>query len=92
MTLSAHRAVLDVAVLGWPIGDRGEEIAGIVVPREPISEAALIEHCRSRLAKYKVPKRIFFTAKLPRNDGGKVSRKRLAEMLPAYISGELKSF
>jgi len=91
-TLSYHRAVLDVAVVGWPIGDRGEEIAGVVVTREPVSEAELIEHCRSNLAKYKIPKRIFFAAKLPRNDGGKVSRKRLAEMLPAEFDGELKSF
>jgi acyl-CoA synthetase (AMP-forming)/AMP-acid ligase II len=88
--LSSHQAVLDVAVVGWPIGDRGEEIAGIVVTRQLVSEATLLEHCRSQLAKYKVPRRIFFTDKLPRNEGGKVSRKLLAEMLPSALDGDLR--
>lgn len=89
-SLSLHQAVVDVAVVGWPIGEMGEEVAAIVVTREPVSETALMEHCRSQLAKYKLPRRIFFMNKLPRNEGGKVSKKRLAQFLPTTVDGKLK--
>jgi acyl-coenzyme A synthetase/AMP-(fatty) acid ligase len=52
-----------------------------VVPRAKVDtaalEAALIEHLRARLAKYKVPKLFEFVHDLPKNDRGKVDRKAL---------------
>jgi acyl-CoA synthetase (AMP-forming)/AMP-acid ligase II len=89
-TISSHDSVLDVAVVAWPIGEMGEEVAGIVVTKEPVTESVLLEHCRSRLAKYKIPRRIFFMDTLPRNDGGKVSKKILAQLLPSELDGTLR--
>ena len=89
-SIASHEAVLDVAVVGWPIGEMGEEVAAIAVTRTSVSEEALMEHCRSQLAKYKLPRRIFFIQKLPRNDGGKVSKKLLSQLLPSTLDGSLR--
>jgi len=90
--LSGHDAVRDVAVLGWPIGAMGEEVAAIVVPEKTIEEAALIEFCKSQLASYKIPRRIFFIEQMPRNEAGKVNKQRLMRALPEQLEGQVKSF
>ena len=78
-------------MVGWPIGEMGEEVAAIVVTKEPVSEQALIDHCRSQIARYKIPRRVFFMHKLPRNEGGKVSKKLLASMLPKTLDSNLEA-
>jgi acyl-CoA synthetase (AMP-forming)/AMP-acid ligase II len=37
----------------------------------------LIDYCRERLAKYKIPKHFRFVETLPKNDAGKIDRKSL---------------
>jgi acyl-CoA synthetase (AMP-forming)/AMP-acid ligase II len=44
------------------------------------SEADLMAFCGSRLAPYKVPKRVRFTDTLPRNAAGKLLRRKLREV------------
>ena len=44
---------------------------------ETVSADALIEHCRSQLARYKVPKDVLFLDALPRNPSGKVLKREL---------------
>ena len=78
-------------MVGWPIGEMGEEVAAFAVTKSPISEQTLMEHCRGGLANYKLPRRIFFMNKLPRNDGGKVSKKLLSQLLPSTLDGSLRS-
>ena len=90
-SILTHDSVVDVAVVGWPIGDKGEEIAAVAVTKTAVSEAVLIEHCRSQLASYKVPRRIFFMQKLPRSEGGKIAKMRIAELLPSALDGQLKT-
>ncbi len=90
-SLLSHDGVVDAAVVGWPIGEMGEEVAAIVVAKESVSEQALIDHCRSQIARYKVPRRVFFMRKLPRNEGGKVSKKLLASMLPKSVDGSMEA-
>jgi acyl-CoA synthetase (AMP-forming)/AMP-acid ligase II len=41
----------------------------------------LLEHCRARLARYKVPKSVRFLESLPRNALGKVVKSALLELL-----------
>jgi fatty-acyl-CoA synthase len=80
--LAAHPRVLDVAVVGRPDERWGEAVTAVVVlePGGPGPAAdALRAHCRKRLAPYKVPKRIEFTATLPRNSMGKVQKFLLRE-------------
>ncbi|WP_066955541.1 class I adenylate-forming enzyme family protein [Streptomyces lushanensis] len=77
--LRSHSAVRDVAVLGRPDPDRGEVPHALVVldsPRAPSSEE-LIEHCRTLLARYKVPRTIDFVDHLPLSPVGKLDRPAL---------------
>ena len=77
--LHDHPAVLEAAVVGVPDERWGEACAAFVVLREDASatEDALLEHCRSRLARFKVPKTLSFVATLPRSSMGKVLKDEL---------------
>lgn len=81
-TLLSHPGVRDAAVLGWPSPDKGEEVAAFVVTAGAVSEGALQDHCRERIAPYKVPRGIFFVDDLPKNSTGKVVKSELAARLP----------
>ncbi len=76
--LDSHPAVARSAVIGCPDADWGEAVTAVLVAREePPSEEELMEHCRRRLASYKIPKRVVFVKELPRNAMGKVSKPAL---------------
>lgn len=77
--LDAVSGVLESAVFGVPHADFGEGVAAAVValPGARLSEAALIESVRARLAGYKIPKRIVILDELPRNALGKVQKNLL---------------
>ncbi len=83
--LMEHRAVLEAGVIGVPHERWGEAVCAVVVSREgqAVSEQELLAHCRSRLAGYKVPKALRFTAELPRNATGKLMRRELRHGWPA---------
>ena len=79
--LLTDAAVGEVAVIGVADAVWGEAVHAVLVPRPGcvIDEAALLEHCRSRLAGYKVPKSIEIREALPRNANGKVLKRMLRE-------------
>ena len=56
-----------------------EMVTAVVVlrPGEQVSEAALIEHARARLAPFKVPKAVHFVDALPKNTAGKLLKREL---------------
>lgn len=77
--LAAHPAVADVAVIGRPDDRWGETVTAVVVPvagAEPDLED-LQAHARTRLAGYKIPRRLELVDELPRNASGKVLKRRL---------------
>ncbi len=77
--LYEHEAVLEAAVVGRP-DDRWGEVPVAFVARRPgatVGADDLIEHCRARLAKFKVPKAVTFIDALPRNPSGKVLKREL---------------
>ena len=82
--LATHPAIAEVAVLGEPDADMGEQVVAVIVPKageEPLAED-LIAYCRERLASYKKPRRVIVVETLPRNALGKVQKHMLRAQLP----------
>ena len=77
--LDAIPGVLESAVFGVPHPDFGEGVTAAVVlqPGARLTEAGILEAVRSRLARYKLPKRILLMSELPRNTMGKVQKNVL---------------
>ncbi|RLB36123.1 MAG: fatty-acyl-CoA synthase [Deltaproteobacteria bacterium] len=71
--------VLEVAVIGIPHPKWLEVPKAYVVlkPGASLSAEEIIDHCRSKLAKFKVPKEVEFIDELPRNPSGKVLKREL---------------
>ena len=73
-----HPCVAEAVAFGMPHPTWGEEVAVAVVLKEPQTEAALIEHCKQRLADFKVPKKVLIVDKIPRTATGKIQRRAVA--------------
>jgi malonyl-CoA/methylmalonyl-CoA synthetase len=86
--LDAVDGVLESAVFGVPHPDFGEGVTAAVVakPGALLSEAAIIESIKARLARYKVPKRILVVDELPRNAMGKVQKNVLRTAFAAIYA------
>ncbi len=82
--LILHPKVLDVAVIGAPDEEMGEEVRAVVQPAEgavPGSEleAELIAYARENIAHYKCPKAVDFRDELPRLPTGKLYKRFLRD-------------
>ncbi len=79
--LTAHEGVLDAAVIGLPDDTLGEAVTAVIVrnPKGDVTREALTVWCRERLTPHQVPRRIIFSAMLPRNAVGKVTKYVLVE-------------
>ena len=79
--LFEHPAVEDVAIIGVPNEEFGEEVKAVVKlkPGAGAGEAELIDFCRARIAGYKAPKSIDFIDDFPRDVAGKTQKRRLRE-------------
>jgi acyl-CoA synthetase (AMP-forming)/AMP-acid ligase II len=76
--LYTHPAVLEATVFGVPSEQWGEAVHAVVVLRSDATEAELIDHCRTLIAGYKVPRSISFqTDPLPKSGPGKVLKREL---------------
>jgi acyl-CoA synthetase (AMP-forming)/AMP-acid ligase II len=73
--------VADVAIIGMPDKEWGESVKAIIVPKKDVqlSPEEIIEYCRGKIAKYKIPKAVVFTDALPRNAAGKILKRILRE-------------
>jgi long-chain acyl-CoA synthetase len=85
--VAMHPGVLEVAAIGVPDERSGEVVKVFVVRKDPaLTEVALIEHCRSVLTGYKVPKHVEFRGDLPKTNVGKVLRRALKDAIPHEAS------
>jgi acyl-CoA synthetase (AMP-forming)/AMP-acid ligase II len=78
--LATHPAVLDVAVVGVPNEDLGEEVKAVVQPADPAQAGPdlaqeLIAFCRAHLAHFKCPRTVDFVDELPRLPTGKLYKR-----------------
>ena len=71
--------VADVGVIGVPDEKWGEVGMAIVVkaPGTDVTEEKIVEQCRGKLARYKIPKKVAFVDQLPRTLTGKILKKDL---------------
>jgi acyl-CoA synthetase (AMP-forming)/AMP-acid ligase II len=81
--------VIDVAVIGVPNEEMGEEVKAVVQLVDPDAadadtERELIAYCRQHLAHYKCPRTIDFERELPRSATGKLYKRQLRDR---YWSG-----
>jgi acyl-CoA synthetase (AMP-forming)/AMP-acid ligase II len=77
--LIGHPGIADVAVIGIPNADMGEEVKALVVIREDyrIDAGSLALYCSERMAGYKCPRSFEFVADVGRNEAGKINKREL---------------
>lgn len=77
--IMGHPKVLEVGVAGVPDPYRGETVKAWIVPKagETLTEQEILDWCKEKLAKYKVPTQIEFRAELPKTTVGKILRREL---------------
>ena len=82
--LVTHPRVQDVAVIGGPHDEMGEEVIAVIQPID-MAEAGdtlrddIIAYARTKLSGVKIPRRIDFMAALPRHDTGKLYKRLLRD-------------
>ncbi|MCK1340162.1 malonyl-CoA/methylmalonyl-CoA synthetase [Bradyrhizobium sp. LB8.2] len=79
--IDAMPGVIESAVIGVPHADFGEGVTAVLVCNKgaDVSEAAVLKALDGRLAKFKMPKRVFVVDELPRNTMGKVQKNILRD-------------
>jgi malonyl-CoA/methylmalonyl-CoA synthetase len=87
--LNEQPGVAESAVVGVPHPDFGEGVIAVVVPKPgaTLDGAGLVAAMKSKIAAFKVPKRVFVEAELPRNQMGKVQKNLLREQHKALFAG-----
>ena len=81
--LAEAPGVAEVAVVGVTDADWGQRVVALVTARSGavVDEAAVLEHCRERMASYKKPKEVRVVTEFPLNSTGKIAKKVLREQL-----------
>jgi long-chain acyl-CoA synthetase len=75
-----HPEILDVACIGVPHAEMGEELKALVIPRDAAQAPdpqEIMAWCRARLSHYKCPRSVAFVDDLGRNTMGKINKRRL---------------
>ena len=79
--VSSYQGVIECGVIGKPDINRGESIILFVVRNsKKISESDILEYCRKGLTIYKQPKKVVFISEIPKNNVGKILRRKLREI------------
>jgi fatty-acyl-CoA synthase len=84
-----HPDVAEVAVFGVPHPYWIEAVVAVVVPKSgaALDEDAVLAHCRTQLAGFKVPKAVVIADALPKNPSGKILKRELRTAYAALLEG-----
>ena len=87
--LLTHPAIKAAAVVGVPDARLSEVAVAFVqtVPEQGITEREVADHCRGRIASYKIPRHVFLVAELPMTGSGKVQKGRLRQEARERLGG-----
>ena len=77
--LESHPRVEEAVVVGLPTSFGDEKVKAVVVLSDPCTEKEIIEHCRGRVADFKIPSLVEFRDALPKTATGKVRRSFLTQ-------------
>ena len=78
--VATHPGVLECGVVGVPDAKSGEAVKVVIVRKDPgLTREAVIEHCRTQLTGYKLPRHVEFRDVLPKTPIGKVLRRELVD-------------
>jgi O-succinylbenzoic acid--CoA ligase len=87
--LQGHVSIQEAGVIGVEDQEWGQvPVAFVVVRNTSITEEEIIQYSSSKLAKYKVPKRVMIVDELPRNASNKLLRRSLKEWIKGGASNE----
>jgi len=77
--IQKHPRVLEVAVIGVPNEIWGESLKAIVVLKEgqEASEEEILDFCKDKLSKYKIPRTVEFWPSLPKTPSGKIMKSTI---------------
>jgi len=84
--LLSHSAVKDAVCFGVADDKYGELVSAAVTLHGEANPRELIEHCRERLAAFKVPATIHVLEAIPRTATGKIQRRRVGEFIASTAS------
>jgi long-chain acyl-CoA synthetase len=77
-----HSDVADVACIGVPDAEMGEQLRALILPEAgaAVDEAEILDFCRARLTSYKCPRSVVVVDDLDRSTMGKLNKRRLREL------------
>ena len=72
----------DVQVAGIPSKRYGEAVGAFIILREGVDmhESDVREFCKNKIARYKIPKYIFFIKEFPMTGSGKIQKFKLKDL------------
>ena len=81
--VAAHPGVLECAVVAVPDEKTGEAVKVVIVRKDSeLTKEDVIEHCRTQLTAYKLPRQVEFRSALPKTPIGKILRRELRDTAP----------
>jgi long-chain acyl-CoA synthetase len=91
--IMSHPKVADVAVIGVPHEKWGQEVMAVVKLKEgeTATDKEIIEYCRTKLARFKVPKTVDFVTEFPTTLTGKILKRVLREEYKKKLAGVKRS-